>query len=104
MTQGPADDAETTPPLELGEHLLHPEALHAHPRDSNNVGPLAAIPVDRLDVLVNDRHVVFGGRQRAQQRQASDGQIASFADEWQRVFHAPVRDLETRIDQNDVGH
>ena len=99
-----ADDAEAAATLELGEDLLHPEPLHAHPGHADDVGLLAALPVDRLDVFVHDRDRVLGRRQRSQQRQASDRQISPLSKEGQRVLHSPIRDLEPRIDEDDVCH
>ncbi len=51
--QRPADDGEDPASLQLGEDLLHPEPLDAHAGHADDVGPGAALVVDRLDVLVD---------------------------------------------------
>ncbi len=99
-----ARHAEAAALLQLGEDLLHAEPLHAHPRDADDVGPLATLPVDRLDVLVDQGDRVLARRQRRQQRQARHRQVGPLADERQGMLHAPVRDLEPRIDQHDISH
>ena len=86
------------------EDLPHPDPLHAHAGEADDVGPGNALEVDRLDVLVDQGDGVLGGRQRGQQRQAGDRQVGPLAHEGQGVLHAPVRDLEPGIDQDDVGH
>ena len=63
-----------------------------------------ALPVDRLDVLVDQGDRVLAGRQRGQQRQARHRQVGPLADERQRMLHSPVRDLEPRVDQHDISH
>ena len=62
------------------------------------------VEVDRLDVLVDQGDGVLGRREGGQQRQAGDRQVGPLAEERQGVLQAPVRDLEPRIDQDDVGH
>ena len=63
-----------------------------------------AVEVDRLDVLVDERERWLVRRQRGQQRQAGDRQVAPLAQQRQGVLQAPVRDLEPGVDQDDVGH
>ncbi len=40
--------------MKLGENLAHPRALHAHPRESDDVGAREPIEIERLDVLVDN--------------------------------------------------
>ena len=57
--------------------------------------------VNRLDILVDERHLMLAGRQRGQERQAGDWQVRSLAQQRQRVLEAPVGDFEARIDEDD---
>ena len=47
---------------------------------------------------------VLGRGQCRQQGQAGDRQVGRLPEKWQRVFQPPKRDLETRVDDDDVGH
>jgi hypothetical protein len=47
---------------------------------------------------------VLLGSERREEGQARDRQVGPFSHEGKCVLHPPVRDLESRIDQDDVGH
>ena len=99
-----AHDGEDPAPLQLGENLGHAEALNAHARDADDIGGGAALEIDCLDVLIDQRDAMGRGRQRRQQRQARDRQIGRFAEEGEGVLDPPVGHLEARIDDDYVGH
>ncbi len=86
------------------EDLAHPRALNAHACHSDDIGAGNLVEVERLDVLVDDAHAVLGGRERGKQRQARDRHRRTLADQRQGMLQAPVRGLEPRVDEDDVGH
>ncbi len=99
-----AADREAAPLFLRGQDLGHLEPLYAHAGKADDVGPGAAVEVDRFDVLVDQGDRVLPGRQCRKQGQGRNGQVGPFADVGQSILHAPVRDLELRIDQYDVSH
>ena len=54
--------------LQLGQNFTHALTLHDHSADANDVGTGAAIEIDRLDILVDERDPVFRWSERGQQR------------------------------------
>ena len=55
--------------LQLDQDL---QAMHHHARYAYDVGRRAALEIDRLDILVDDGHLIGCGRERRQQRQGGD--------------------------------
>ena len=82
----PSDDREGATPLEFFEDGAHAGALHDHPGDANDVRARAALEIDRLDVLVDQRNGVRFRRERGQQRQAPDGHVGAFAEDRHRML------------------
>ena len=78
-------------------------ALDAHAGEADDVGPGDVVEVDRRDVLVDDADAVRRRGQRREQGQAGDRHRRPLAEQRQRALEAPVRRLEARIDQHDVG-
>ena len=99
-----ADNAERAPGPELAEDFPHPVLLDAHPGETDDVGPGEAREVDRLDVLIDESHVVALRREGRQQWQAGDGKVGPFADHREGMLEAPEGGIETGIDEHDVGH
>ena len=62
------------------------------------------VEVDLLDVLVDQRDFVMVGVKRGEQRQAGDRQVGALAQQADAVLHAPERDVEAGIDDDDIGH
>jgi hypothetical protein len=98
-----SDDGERVTALQLAEDLAHPCPLHAHPGDADDVGACDPIEIERLDVLIENPHAVLRRRERGEQRQARHRHRRTLAEQRQRVLQAPVRGLEPRIDEDDVG-
>jgi hypothetical protein len=83
---------------------VHADTLHRHSGHADNIGTSAALVVDRLDILVDDRDRMLGRGQRRQQGEVERRQNRSFAEQRQRVVEAPIGRIKPRIDQNNIGH
>ena len=101
---GTADDGEAAPCAGFLQHFADAATLHAHAGDADDVGPRHALEVDRLDVLIDDRHAVMIGNQRGKQRKTGDRQVRPLAEQPHALFHPPEGDVETGIDDDDVAH
>ena len=101
---GPADHGEHPAPFQIGQDLLHPVPLDAHAGGADDVGAGAALEVDGLNVLIDQGDVVPSRSQGGQQWQASDRRGGALAHERQDQLHAPERDVEPWVDDDDVSH
>jgi hypothetical protein len=86
------------------QDLAHPPALDAHPREAHEVSPRQARKIDILDVFVDQRYVVMIGNKRCKQGEACDRKVRALPQQADAVLHAPKGDVETGINDNDVGH
>ncbi len=71
-----AENGEDAAPLQLGEDLADPLALHDHARYADDIGALATLEIDFLDVFVDQGDGVFGGVSAASSGNAMTGSIA----------------------------
>ena len=101
---GTADHGERAAAFQFAKDFPHPCPLHVHARQADDVRLRDAVVVDRLDVFVDERHLMLVGCQRGQQRQASGRHTRPLAQERQGMLQAPIRNLESRIDEHDLGH
>src|SRR5215469_26943 len=99
-----ADDCEDAALLQLLQDLAHTPALHVHPGDADQVGAGATVEVDLFDVLVDQLHVVPGGGEGGKQRKARRREDRLDVKKGQGVLQTPIRDVETRVYQDDVRH
>ena len=79
-------------------------ALHDHTGDGDYIGFGAALEIDFLDILIDERDAMRLGRQCSNERQGRHRHVGALAEQWQRVLKPPEGDLEFRIDEDDVGH
>ena len=70
--------------------------LDAHAGDADDVGAGAALEVDGLDVLVDQRDCVLRRSQGGQQRQAGDRQVGALAEERQDACSMPQNETSNR--------
>ena len=62
-----ADDREDATGFEFAQNLAHSMPLDAHAGEPHDVGPRQTVVVDRLDVLIDDRHAMPVRGQRGEQ-------------------------------------
>jgi len=101
---GAADNCEDAALLQLSQDLSHSPALHVHPGDADQVGAGATVEVDLFDVLVDQLHVVPGGGERGKKGKARRREDRLDVKKGQGVLQPPIRDVETRVYQDDVRH
>jgi hypothetical protein len=68
------------------------------------VSPRQARKIDILDVFVDQRYVVMIGNKRCKRGEACDRKVRALPQQADAVLHAPKGDVETGINDNDVGH
>ena len=100
--QRPADDRHRGERGEPLEDLPHPILLDDHPRHANDVETGHRLPVDLLDVLVDEDDVVIAAHPGQRRQRARDHRAPLVA----RVhregeIEAPIRGLEAGIDEAD---
>ena len=84
------------------QDLPHPFLLHDHARDADDVVAGERRPVDLLNVLVDERHVMLSTESGERRQRARDHGAPLVARvERQREVKPPVRRFETGIDQAD---
>jgi hypothetical protein len=85
-------------------NLAHPPPLDAHAGQANDVCQAEAREIDLLDVFIDQRHVMLVRHQRGQQGQAGHREVRALSQQPDAVFHSPERNIETRIDDDDISH
>ena len=78
--------------------------LDAHAGQADKVGAAEPVEVDVFDVLVDQRHVVMVRDESGKQGQTGDRQVGALAEQLHAMLQPPERDVEARIDDDDIGH
>ena len=98
----PAHDGEDLHLLELEEDLPHPLLLHDHPGDADDVVARQGLPVDVLDVLVEEGHLVSAAHPGHGRERPGDHRAPLVARvERKGEIEPPVGRLEPGIDEAD---
>ena len=101
--EGPAHDGEDSQLAQPDQDLADALLLHGHARHADDVVLAQRLPVDLLDVLVEQVHVVIAAQPGHRRERAGDHRAALVARiERQRELEAPVGRLEAGIDQADL--
>ena len=72
---GAADDGEGAALFQLRQDLSHPQPLHAHAREADDIRLSQPIKIERLDVLVDESYLMFPRSQCGQQGQGCHRQV-----------------------------
>ena len=100
----PADDGHRATRTDLFQNLDETAPLDIHAGETHEVGSGQTVEVDVLDILVDERHVVMIRHQCREETETSDRQIGLLPEQGHTMLKPPKRDVETRIDDDDIGH